>query len=319
MDWNNLPYADLSLLLAWSLLATLALAGLFAPALASAGQWTSSSETRAFRDKFAYQISGMGLGLLFAVVIAMAGAQAYLYSMAPELFPAVVKPYALLAAASMLLALFCALLYHGLWRRLRQAKTVRKLLGLLAALAALLAAYLVLGFKRALLLTPELFSTMPMPEALRLIYGPPASSLFWPLLVQTLLAGLTCASGLGLIHLILRRARDDYGRDYYNASLKYCARWALVPTLLQLAPMALIVSRLGPSFGLWDMNNVMLLGFGLAAVMLLLAVALWAVVARSNNPLRQKPAIFLAMLFPILAMALEAAPFLIQALAYQTK
>lgn len=52
--------------------------------------------------------------------------------------------------------------------------------------------------------------------------------LAWLVWGQLLLLALAGGAGFGLLYLLARRNKEDYGRDYYCWSVKHCAWWAIL-------------------------------------------------------------------------------------------
>ena len=56
-----------------------------------------------------------------------------------------------------------------------------------------------------------------------------SSSMALPMAVMYPLLSMASAAALSCAYLVLRRNRDDFGRDYYNFSLRLAARWGRHP------------------------------------------------------------------------------------------
>jgi hypothetical protein len=83
-------------------------------------------------------------------------------------------------------------------------------------------------------------------------------------------------------YLILRRNKDDFGRDYYRFALPQAARWGLA----LLAPAAIAVGWLGFRGMIWTP----LLGASMAVAGGAALIGVWlnARAIRSHHPLRLK-------------------------------
>jgi len=55
----------------------------------------------------------------------------------------------------------------------------------------------------------------------------------WMIWAQVFFWGMALAGGAGLLYLVLRRNREDYGRDYYGWAARACARRALSSGVVQ--------------------------------------------------------------------------------------
>ena len=136
--------------------------------------------------------------------------------------------------------------------------------------------------------------------ALALAAGPEA----WPLITGLVLAGSLClglatAGGMALIVQILRRTRDDYGRDYYMLAARWCAvraGWGGTGLWLLAAALAWLLWSTAAGQPFWIYAAV-------CAGAMLGASLCWLALGRSANPLRWK----VLMLAGVLCLALFAA------------
>ena len=119
--------------------------------------------------------------------------------------------------------------------------------------------------------------------------------LFWPIGVQWAFMALTLAGVLGSLYLLLRRNRDDFGRDYYKFALPICAKWALFPVVADLATCAWIAILVAPTMpavptSLWA-------ALALRELSLILCIIIWIVIMKTATPLRFKGMILASGLF----------------------
>jgi hypothetical protein len=122
-----------------------------------------------------------------------------------------------------------------------------------------------------------------------------------------LMSGKILGSGLGLgmniilCWLLLRRGRDDYGRDYYNFAVRHGAVWLIVCTALTAVcgfAMQLLLTHLDG--GAAALNNPELwIGLLLYAS----CIAFWGLIARSYTPLRHKSGVWMSL--PALILSLS--------------
>jgi hypothetical protein len=269
----------------------LSLAGL--PILAVAGQSLAGSRRRSAYDKCARQLGHLGSRLGLAAMIAGGAALGMQYErlLALDMKNFLFRENAqvLLAAGGWLcVALFALLnrLYLGLWRGGSTSPRLHQLLGFLAALAAAAAVYAAL-----------LYLHGPVPassasahfDARGLLM--PEEEHFWIAVSYVPFAALTLAGGYGALWLLLRRSADDYGRDYYNLIIPWCAGWACNAWLLL---WLIAAARVGHSvFQLYEDTGGSLDWFQFApdavGLLALLPPCLWWLGIRRNaTPLRAK-------------------------------
>ncbi len=275
------------------------LAACFGPFLAVFSERLGVSSGRAFYAKTAKQIAQLNLALGTLATAAFAGVLLFALRTEPELFaPPFFWPL-LLTAAVALFAEFFLILYVLLWPKQGKSGFFHIWLGLKAGGSAACALYLCTAFARRLLHTPPAQPAEGMTWYMVLLdfFSIPMDSLFWPLLAQSVFLGGAAAGALSCLWLLLMRTRQDYGRDYYNFVLPYCARWALWATPGAMLFGALALYR-GQSLMLPELSHAPSMSLAVAAAGLpALAWLLWLPAARSKTPLRHKISVVLACLF----------------------
>ncbi len=306
------PYFLLTLFLA-GVTACLTAAALGAPVLALAGESLAKPRKSTFYDKAGKQAAGMGFRLTLCILAAVLGGVGYLvYALSDpaSLLAWLQQTQIAWAAAAALGAhtLFAAL-HLSTWKALKKKKPAHKLLGALSVLAAVAVGAGLLAAGRATFHSLANYPMLsPVGYSLADLFCLHAYSPLLPLATQSVLLALTAGGGVLCVYLLLRRTSEDYGRDYYVFAMGYAARWACVPALLQLAPLGwlawLLMQRLGDSPQL----QPALYFLGGAGLAVLMAAVLWLAVARSKTPLRHKPAVILALLLLLLAIAAEGYP-----------
>ncbi|MCK9241448.1 hypothetical protein [Desulfocurvus sp.] len=265
--------------------------GLGAFALAWWCEALGAMRRMAFLKKLARQLSGLGVLFLCYTVAAVAGGVAVLWVRFPETLwpwtavPELAAPPALALAWTLLFALAYALT----WPSAREHQGRHRALGLFAALGGPLLLGTSLAMKLAPL-NPWYVAAGPHIVMLRGVFVPA----FGPLLAASALTMLACAAGFGQVYLLLRRNRDDFGRDYYGFALGRLAGWALPLGLAAAGAQAWACTRIPGAWPPGAQGPALLAAGGLGA--LGLACALWAVVWRASAPLRMKPAVWLAAL-----------------------
>lgn len=289
------------------------------PFISLLGEHLSTARKKSFYDKYARQMTLMGVILGITSLLLSTGAGVLVYMLPgifpwarfPQMLPQNLLILATVWAGLLLLGLALMAVYLGTWKRLRGSKGVHKALGALAMLLSLDCMVGILGLKRfAIIHMENLPDYMTLDELLRAIYLAPAASSFWPAILQTLAVSVEIGAGFGLVFLLMRRTRDDFGRDYYNFVLRFGAGLAAVACIAQMAVQgweayALRTVLFPPVPGTLAQTGLILWGGGLAAS--LLAAACWMVVSRSAMPLRQKPLMVVAALLAVAGLTGQAA------------
>lgn len=326
MTFETIPWqlmADLALVVLTAT-ALLALAGL--PVMAVAGQALARVRQRSSYDKCGRQLAT--LATLLAWLLTLAGAGVVWLRLSPLLRaagntdPVAVAPLSSLASLTTLsqtlttsvqaqadilvwLILVCGTffvtLYAVLWRTLRANPVLHQALGLLGALFCYAAVY---GVTSVVSADAAFELGEPRVESLRGIFVPTGASPLWNGLAYLLPLTLAMAGGLGALWLVLRRHRDDFGRDHYTQMLPWCATWARnswIVVWFFLVGLTGInlwhMSLTGEHMALSELSN-----YGARLLLWFIPGLLWTIVARSTTPLRHKFTLLLALL---LAMGFE--------------
>lgn len=245
------------------------------PALAFLSELSGIIRQKVFMDKFARQAARLGLMFIYAVLLVVAGMWGACFYY-PESSGAWVR-YDLFWNFSLYLCLLAAMLfslYYFLWDKLKKIKSFHLFLGALGVLS--MKAFLALLFwavYRELMIIPDV---MPDP-----------GSIFLPILAQIFLISLSGAAALTLVYLLMRRNRDDFGRDYYRFALSFGAKWAVFFAVV--SPVTCIWLFLVMETG-FDLTYTAVPGAIYALALIGAILVLWRVI-RSDQPLRNKVAI----------------------------
>jgi hypothetical protein len=268
----------------------LGLAALAAPVWAWSCGLAARAQGKAFYAKLGRQVADMGLWL-GPCLLALSVVSGWLTALRLSW----IGPWLTRADSPFLWAFTCAALAFACLPPLRaglgrpaNTSAAYLLLGLIAVPAAVTALFLVLAgtrwIGRLTLSGADLAPPPPLPELLAL----PATSLFWPLLGSSLCLSAGLCGVAALLYLLLRRTRDDFGRDYYVFALKLAARSAAVPLLLLLPCLAWLVAAMPDELKALALTGQTAWAGGIGALLFAACAGGLALVARSQNPLRLK-------------------------------
>ena len=280
------------------LLAALGVLG--ACVIAPVNEMVARSRKKIFFDKFAEQLTAMNL---LAAVIAVIGLIAgfFMLSSGQEWFQLWLRKqqielYVLLGGLAGLL-IFTPV-YRFTWKKMRKQKNTHIPLGLVTTATGLLT--LVAGGMVALKMRTAYMVTAGATQAAVTAL----QSVYVPFMAFLITAALSSAGALSLVYLVLRRNKDDFGRDYYKFSLPLAARWSIIPTVLVLITQAWLIMTLPETA-----KAVVLTGNGLilwivAMICTALSCGVWVPVSKSDSPLQFKGLIFLGTTLLWIAHAL---------------
>ena len=248
---------------------------------------------RIFLDKFAMQMARLGTLIHIAVWLAL-GAGAFLVFHDQPMLPESIRGNAPLLLGTLALGLIgTALLsiYFGTWKTLKKdKKTVHIILGLLGILCLKPLFWVPIIAIRAQAMNLDAAHSCILPAM---------GSLLWPLGAQWAFLSVSLSAVLGLGYLLLRRNRDDFGRDYYKYILPICAKWALFPILALIATCAWAYMLIAPKI-VFGESLPLMTSLGIRGLSLLCAAMIWIIVIRSKTPLRLKGAILSSIILTLL-------------------
>ncbi|MDR2669844.1 MAG: hypothetical protein LBC14_07835 [Desulfovibrio sp.] len=269
-------------------------------------------QRKAFYDKYAQQFSGTVLFAWCAALVVFLPTAARFLPL-PSVLPTLrelVDPRHAAYTVPALLALITPLLwlaYIRSWSALHRHRAAHLLIGLSALLS---------GLFLFCLLTLLLFFIQHPYISLLLDENPGAAlpaalgeftgnTSLWPPVAYFFLNGPAAAAALTRARLILRRNKDDFGRDYYVFAAHSAARSALFFTVAATAAAALLFLSLSastaPEFRQMPETGILLAASGLPIVCALLHL----VCAFDANPLRRKAGAFGACFLQLTAFCLQ--------------
>lgn len=287
-----------------ALAASLLLSAALGPVLTAVSEFVSIRTRRGFYARIARQTAQMNLFLGIAAALLVGAGSALIirdepaFLAPPYLFPLV------LTGCAVVLTLLLLIAHVASWPAKGLPGAGHQTIGLAASLFALFSLFCGAGLVRRLLHSPPDFDiTLAPVQQLTLFFGIPADSFFWPLLAESVPLGLALVSSFACVWLCLMRDRQDYGRDYYAFALPYCAKWALVFTLLATVAGAFVFLE-SRKIMLPELSHDPSLLLDIASVVFpLLGCLFWTLVIRSHHPMRHKIGVTLAWLFLLTGFA----------------
>jgi hypothetical protein len=290
-----------AIMLAPAFFSLLGMAALGSPVVAVISELSAKTKRRVFYDKYGQQTAAMGFFLLLLFLVIQAGASALAVIRFPQLASRFLVPSLPVVIAMGAMGVFAVLglIYFATWKKMRDAKGIHMAMGLIAALAALTAVAVAVPVKLLIGLPPEAAQ-----------YPLTAESMLWPMSAMYVVLCVCAAAGLSCVYLVVRRNRDDFGRDYYRFSLNLASRWALVSMLIFLACQGWLFAVLPDMFRTMTMETPLGLVWAAGCVLGLACVGLWAATARSDTPLRLKGLTILAACLLWLMHALNVTVFM---------
>lgn len=279
----------IALALAPAFFSMLGLAGFGSPAIAVLGEVTAKSRKRVFFDKYGQQVATMGLTLMTLLMVVYGIGSVIAYAK----FPAYVK--AVVAQDSPLIntmiatgVLVVAGILHALtWKKLKNAKAAHIMLGMVAALACFMTVALAVPAKLSFFLSLTKEGATINPAAGTMVL--PVSAMYTFLILASA-AGLSCA------YLVLRRNKDDFGRDYYRFSLNMSARWATLPMIGFLGCQGWLFARLPQDFKTLVIGTPLVYVWVGLVCLGAVCTFIWFLIGRSEKPMTLKGLAFLNVL-----------------------
>lgn len=305
----DIQLADfLVILSSFGILLMLVPAVLLTPSVAAVTESFTFQKHKAFYSKCARQITQtvFGIGLMLFTILCT-GAMITLLQFKPDIMTVEQMWRPILIVASPMAAMLLLTIYLSTWSKLKKRKGTHLFLGFLAAGSCLAILFLILLFLVSLVQPIEIDILWVRPlELLRELCAAYFSApLLWLLTAYLVFTGIAAGLGLSQLWLIMRRYKDDYGRDYYNFAMRYCAKISLVCTLIATIIGAISIWLLVASSPLIFLQpqdrGVLLIAFGLP----ISCCVLWACILKSETPMRHKPGAFFACLFFFLALCAQ--------------
>lgn len=195
--------------------------------------------------------------------------------------------------------------YFTLWRILRNLPILHVTLGMISAVQGCLATL-------AILATARMLASFAHPDAagmgLQDLIPTSWDSPLWTVIAATGPLLLAMPAAFGAYWLLLRRTRDDFGRDHYNTMIPWCAVWARNAwAVLWLVLVVFTGVQIKSAWQGGGFTGQEAITESIRLLLWLVPVLLWTLVARSATPLRHKLALLAAL---VIAMSFTLPYFL---------
>ncbi len=248
------------------------------------------------RQRNAYEKCSRQLALLWMALgwILIIGGRIWLYYSQGLHKPGTLPSFILeLSWLLLSLAVLLASVYYTLWRILKNMPILHITLGFISSIQCLVAL-------AAILASIRLLAAFAHPNSASLdltnIFPTNLESPLWSAIAYTVPLLFALPGAFGASWLTMRRKRDDFGRDHYNAMLPWCCAWArnawILLWLILLVASGLELFSQGESDGLSSGNA---LTASLRILFWLIPALLWTLIIRSKTPLRHKILLFFAL------------------------
>lgn len=281
------------------------------PFMALAGQALAVAKRRSFYNKCGRQMAKLTaiLAPLAVLMLGLAVARSVQLDAtlldSPLFLPIIVLGVILTSSAVF------AVLYACTWTKLAKLQAIHQIFGLAAGLGMMKTLYIALALARAMFISGHPLPATGTPlEIMRALLLPATPTLLLPCLATALCTGLAVTGLFAMMWLILRRNADDFGRDYYNFTMSWCASWATCGYAVCIAPLAyllwLVLSPLFMSIGATMQTAMAVIPLvPLACIVMtpILGIICGGMVSLNASPMRFKPFVCLVFILQFFATA----------------
>ena len=266
--------------------------------LTVSGEILGVRRRRSFYGKCAMQLSMLGQGLGWTLLV---GGRVWLYFLEQDIpNGSILVTFHEISWMVLGLSVIFSCIYFLLWKTLASYPGIHIGLGVICALQSVLALLLVLASLRTLaVVNLPLAEETTLLQVLVPVWGTEyATSLCY---IPFLLLAMPAA--FGCVWLLLRRKKDDYGRDHYNTVLPWCAAWARNAwAIVWLLLLAASVLELSPLLQDGTLETADAVTAGIRVLLWLIPVLFWFIAARSATPLRHKAGLTVSLILSCLFM-----------------
>lgn len=295
----SVPYAQTiwdALVVIVPLFCLMAYSGLFF--LVCAAKITAISRKRSAYEKCSRQMAILGLLLGWLILI---GSRVWLYYTQPLRQPGSMENF-LLEMSWMLFSMGVLLssIFYSLRNVLKNMPILHTTIGMISAVQNCVALALILFSTRV---GASIHTTTNEALALPELFPSSWDDPLWTCLCYSLPLILAAPGAMAACWLVLRRKKDDYGRDYYNTMVPWCANWAryawLCLWLLLLVSTGMQIWQ-EMQKELFDAQEAMI--DNARILFWLLPPLLWTCVKRSKPPMKQAWLLFVALVIAAVFM-----------------
>lgn len=283
------------------------LAAVGAPVVAVILEITAKARKKIFYDKLAQQVTALSLILYLLFILSIGGAAAYFCQKADWLKDWFINPASpiMMFYITMSVALAGLIPYKYTWKKLKKNKPLHVSLGIVGVIGGLASIHVATVVMKIFFLMQSRGVTPSVPQIpfyAHFQHVPGIETLY--LAGVYMIMALSYAAAASGLYLVLRRNKDDFGRDYYKFSLPVISRWALFPTLAQItAAGGALYYICGPNIEIVYRDITAATALGTSLFLMLSCCLIWIVTWKSETPMRHKIGLGLAPLLIILAHA----------------
>ncbi|MDE5879918.1 MAG: hypothetical protein K2G99_07890 [Desulfovibrio sp.] len=275
------------------------LAGLFVFAgmgfISATARILADTRQRSAFEKCARQLAFLGMMSGWVLLV---GGRVWLYFTRETYVPGSVSAYFLEMSWLLLsLGVMLSSVYYTLWRVLRNLPILHATIGMISAAQSTFAAAAILGAAR-------LLAALAQPEAagtsLQNLLPEDWAAPVWTAAACTVPLLFALPAAAGALWLPFRRHRDDFGRDYYNTMIPWCAAWARNAwAVLWVLLLALTVIRMAQTWGAEGMSAQDAILESTRLLLWLIPLLLWTLVRHSPVALRHRLTLAVALLLAV--------------------
>lgn len=241
-------------------------------------------------DKCARQLALLGIILGWGMLI---GGRVWLY-LNPHMSGSLENFLKEMSWLLLSLGVLLSTVYYTLWRILKNMPVLHSTLGMISGAQNCIALTLILFTIRisAGPNTPAA-ETLKLPDLFPNVWYDPV----WSAACFSLPLVFALAGGCSACWTAFRRKHDDFGRDYYNMTIPWCAAWAknawLILWLLFITASGLQIWHSLEQANFPDTETII---DGMRALFWLIPLLLWIMATRSKVPMRHKWSLLIALI-----------------------
>lgn len=242
-------------------------------------------------DKCARQLAFLCVVLGWILLV---GSRVWLYLDHPAKDPNTVEYYIIEISWILLsIGVLLASVYFTLWKVLKNLPVLHTTIGMTSAVQCTISTVAILAAIRVInAIHASNSPNLSIPDIFPATWNSPV----WSACAYTIPLFFAIPAAWAAVWLPTRRKKDDFGRDYYNTMVAWCARWArnawLLLWLLLLISCAL---QLWIDYEYNAFNEQNAIVEGLRILLWLIPLLLWTIVAKSALALRHKGGLWLAL------------------------